>query len=157
MSFADRVLMNLNFACQKFGPFVCTAILQSACNGWPTTRRFRMCTRPCRFGCGQEAGDRIDHYFGCPLVVPLLCRLFRLLPDCYHQWDFTRRIFIHDMWSLTSDGLHAYLILPDILLSVYNALRIQDRQGPEWIESVIRARARAIARRSARVRAVLSG
>ena len=56
-------------------PRVSAAVFSTIWNRWITTRRFQQKVIACRFGCGFDQSDSIEHYCRCT-VVQQCCRRF---------------------------------------------------------------------------------
>lgn len=51
----------------------------AAMYAWCTASRFGLRPVPCRYGCGEEAGDRQTHYLACPVARTFALRYLPLL------------------------------------------------------------------------------
>ena len=66
---AQDLILNFNCVAKFVKPFVLTAVIETVCNAWPTSRRYdHNIASHCRLGCFAVAGDDLRHYPFCPVV-----------------------------------------------------------------------------------------
>eukprot|EP00969_Alexandrium_andersonii_P040298 1766730-Alexandrium_andersonii.AAC.1 len=58
----DRVRVSFS----QYKGFIGMSMLRTVCHGWNTRRRYGQTPMACRWGCGKEDSDDIEHYVCCP-------------------------------------------------------------------------------------------
>ncbi len=71
---ARRAERRLTFSASNLPPRVHSAYFRTIWNGWCSERRFQTYIKGCRFGCGGDAEDSIEHYAFCPVVLEFFRR-----------------------------------------------------------------------------------
>ena len=93
-------------------PRVSAAVLSTVWNRWTTTRRYQQRVIACRFGCGIEEGDSIEHYCRCPVVQNCCRKAFNLNPKHHaslHGFTLATPHISHRC-TLTMQGLLVYAV-----------------------------------------------
>ena len=109
---AGRAERRLSFSATCLPPRVHSAYFRTIWNGWCSERRFQTHVKGCRFECGGDAQDSIEHYAFCPVVLEFFRRTH--IPLTNHSFS----AFL----CLTPEGKEGELIVRFIALyAVYKA------------------------------------
>ena len=128
-------------AAKRPPPLGVVGFIKTACNAWNTSRRYHSDAKPCRFGCGLEGGDSLDHYLRCCHVLHVVEQRFPVLletsvPDlpCASLLGLAR--------PMGKEAFGRHMLLLEALRSIHEDLRTHDKSCVDATELAQRICAR---------------